>query len=123
MQNLVRALAVGRIVFGAAMLAAPERAGKAWIGKRAAKHSGTQAVTQGFGARDVALGVGALQALARGQDARTWVGIAALCDVADLGATVARDDLPSGGRALVTALASGAILISAAYLAGGSGGE
>lgn len=121
MQNLVRGLAVGRIVFGAAMVAAPRLAVEGWIGSRAAKQSGTHTVTQGFGARDVALGAGALQALARGQDARDWVALAALGDVADLAATVSRDDLPAAGRAAVTVLASSAILVSAAYLLTGGG--
>jgi hypothetical protein len=120
MRNLVRGLAVGRIVFGAAMLLKPEEAVRGWIGSRPASYGGTQTITQAFGARDLALGAGALGALMSGRDARDWVIGGAFCDVADLVATLTNDDLPLGGRILVTALASSAIVVSAGYVAGGS---
>jgi hypothetical protein len=119
MRGLVRNLAIGRIVFGAAMLLQPERAVRGWIGASPAGKPGTQTVTKAFGARDLALGAGTLAALARG-DARDWVAAAGACDVVDLLATLRGEELPRSGRLIVGALASSAIAVSAAYLAAGS---
>ena len=116
---LVRSLALGRIVFGAAMVLQPEAAVRGWIGRRAASYGGTQTVTQAMGARDLSLGAGALAALMSGSDARDWVVAGAFADVADLAATLSNDELPLGGRVLVTLLAGNAIAVSAAYLASG----
>ena len=121
MGNLIRGLAVGRVLFGAAMLAKPEQAVRGWIGKRAASYGGTQLITQAFGARDLALGAGALAALNAGRDARDWVVAGALCDLADFAATATADDIPLSGRLLVFGLAGTAIAVSGAYvLAAGS---
>lgn len=121
MSSLIRSLAIGRIVFGAAMLVKPEEAVRGWIGRRAASQGGTQTVTQAFGARDMALGAGALAALVSGRDARDWVVAGALCDVADFTATLSADDIPAPGRVFVLGLAGSAIAVSAAYLLSGSG--
>lgn len=66
-----------------------------------------------LGARDVALGLGALSALA-GRDtgsARTWLAAGALSDSLDVAASAASwRDLPRFGRWLVAASAGGAAL-------------
>jgi hypothetical protein len=100
------ALAVNRIVFGASYLVRPASAGPSWIG-RAARVPGAQVMIRGQGARDVALGAGALWALARHDgSARAWMAAHALADGADTVATwVARGRLPAQGR---RALAIGA---------------
>jgi hypothetical protein len=120
MRNLVRSLAVGRIVVGAALLAKPEEAARGWIGQRAASYSGTQTAVRAFGARDLSLGAGALAALMAGRDARDWVAAGAFADLADLTATATAEDLPLGGRVMVLAMASAAIAVSAGYLLGDS---
>lgn len=117
----MRSLALGRIAFGAAMLLKPEAAVRGWIGKRAASYGGTQTITQAFGARDLALGAGTLAALLSGKDARDWVLAAGLCDCADLAATVTQDEIPASGKVIVGLLATNAIVVSGAYLVGGSG--
>src|SRR3954452_22039642 len=114
-RNLVRGLAAGRILFGAAMLLKPEEAVRGWIGSRAASYGGTQTVTRAFGARDMALGAGALAALMAGKDARDWVIAGGLCDLADFAATATADDIPLSGRVLVLGLAAGAIAVSGGY--------
>lgn len=119
MGTLAKVLAVGRVVFGSAMLLEPGQSVRGWIGKRAAGMGGTHAITQALGIRDLALGVGALSAFARGQDARDWVGLAAACDAVDLAATVTNDDVPGSGKAIIAVLASSAIAISAGYLVSG----
>ena len=98
------------------MLLKPEAAVRGWIGARAASYGGTQAVTQACGARDLSLGAGTLSAILSGQDARTWVGLAAFADAVDLTATLTKDDLPLSGRVMILLLASAAIGVSAGYL-------
>jgi hypothetical protein len=121
MGSLIRTLAAGRVVVGAAMLLRPEQAVRGWIGPGAAARGGTKVVTQAFGGRDLVLGAGALAALGRGGDARDWVLAGALCDVVDLVATLKGDDIPAAGRVFVALLAGGAIGLSTGYLAAGSG--
>src|SRR4051794_9185426 len=84
MRTPIRGLAIGRIVFGGAMLVRPEEAVRGWIGGRAASYGGTQTITQAFGARDLVLGAGTLAALVAGRDARDWVLAGAACDCVDL---------------------------------------
>ena len=120
METLVKGLALGRIGVGVAMVLRPERAVRDWIGGRAASKEGTQILTQAFGARDLVLGAGTLAGLARG-DAKDWVAAGAFSDCVDLVATFRGEDIPASGRALVTLLASTAIVVSAAYLVSSSG--
>ncbi|HEX4719395.1 MAG TPA: hypothetical protein VH300_12745 [Thermoleophilaceae bacterium] len=115
--TLAKGLALGRVAFGAAMLAKPEGVARGWIGRRAASYGGTQAVTRACGARDLSLGAGALGALASGEDARDWVLAGAFADAADLVATVTGEDIPLTGRLLIVGLAGAAIAVSVAYTA------
>jgi hypothetical protein len=115
-------LAVNRVLFGVGYLAAPERTAGSWIG-RAAQKEGTKVFTRALGARDLALGAGALQALARqGADPRPWFAAHALADATDFAATLAaRDRLPREGVrfALAMAGASTAIAVAGALSASG----
>jgi hypothetical protein len=105
------------------MLLKPEEAVRGWIGSRAASHGGTQTVTRAFGARDMALGAGALLALMAGNDARDWVIAGALCDLADFAATATAEDIPLSGRVIVLGLAGSAIAISGGYVLAGPNGS
>src|ERR671930_1120575 len=86
---LAGALSLNRIGFGIAYLVAPGRYGRGWIG-RAARDPATQVFTRGHGARDVALGAGALANMIRGDDtgARAWFAGQALADASDVVATL-----------------------------------
>jgi hypothetical protein len=59
--KLGTALALNRVLFGIGYLVAPERTGSNWIGK-AARDPRTSVFTRALGARDLALGAGALAA-------------------------------------------------------------
>src|SRR6478672_12466418 len=117
MRTLVRGLAIGRVVVGAAMVLKPEEAVRGWIGPRTASKGGTQTLTRALGARDLVLGAGAL-ASGGGRD---WVAAGLFSDVVDLAATVHGEDLPASGRALVVLVAGAAIGVGAAYLVVGAG--
>jgi len=111
-----RLVAAGRIGFGVALILVPERVTAPWLGRDAVR-AGTRVVSRGLGARDLALGAGAL-AVAEAQ-LRPWVAAAIVADAADLVSTVvAGDSLPLSGRVLVSAVASGGAVLGAIALAG-----
>jgi hypothetical protein len=100
----------GRIAVGVAMLAAPGLAGRTWIGDDALRPA-TKVITRGFGARDLALGLGVVIALDRGAPVRGWLEGSALADVGDLLATLlAGGSIPGSARKAVAALAAGSAL-------------
>jgi hypothetical protein len=80
---IARVVAAGRIGFGVALVVAPDRVTSLWLGSDAGR-PGARVVTRGLGARDVALGVGALAAA--DSQLQPWVAAAI---AADLVATVA----------------------------------
>ena len=110
------ALALNHTTYGLRMALQPEEAGKVWVGKRAAKRSQTQLFARGLGARDVALGLGALRALQRrdGPATRAWMAANTVADGTDMVATlIARDDLPRGAFAFALSMAAVSTAIGA----------
>jgi hypothetical protein len=112
-------LAVNRIAFGLNYLLRPASAGPSWIGRTARKPP-AKVMIRSQGIRDVALGGGALLALARSQaDARTWVAAHALADAADFAVTwAARERLPERGVRLALTVAGVSTAVAAAAAAG-----
>jgi hypothetical protein len=103
---LAAGLALNRIAFGVGYLVAPERAAGAWVAQAAADRR-TQVLVRALGARDLALGVGALRALAAADgSAQAWFGAHAVADATDLAATLAaRDYLPRRNLRFASAIA------------------
>ena len=65
------------------------------------------------GARDVALGAGALVSLLRGRDARGWMAAHAFADAADAVATwLARERLPRSTARVATGIAAGSTVVA-----------
>jgi hypothetical protein len=115
--SVARGIAAGRIGFGVALLAAPERFTEPWLGRRDARRAGTQVAVRGLAARDLALGAGTLTAPP--QALRGWVAASLVGDLGDLLATVtAGPGVPRSGRVLVGGLAAGAVALGAVALAG-----
>jgi hypothetical protein len=111
-------IAGGRVVAGLAMSFAPRLVAGQWIG-RDARRAGPQLLIRTTGGRDLALGAGALGALATGRGARPWIAAQAAADLTDLVATaLAGDDLPAAGRRAVIGLAGGAAVLGLATLFG-----
>lgn len=104
-----RATAALRVVLGVAALVSPRRAAGPWVGESGASTAGT-VLGRAAGARDVALGAGALVATSQGAQAeRTWWLAAAFCDALDATTTAAEwRSLPSPGRLLAGGAAVGA---------------
>jgi hypothetical protein len=114
-RQLVRALAAGRVVVGGALLIAPGAAGAGWIGD-AARRREVKVMARAFGIRDLALGLGTLQALDTDAPAEPWVTAGMLSDAVDFAATALALRALGVRRALpVMAVAAGAA--AAGYLA------
>jgi hypothetical protein len=97
---LSASVAAGRVVIGAALLAAPAATGRRWLGSAAETGGGGVAV-RALGARDFTLGVLTLVAL-RDESPLGPVLVAgsAFCDLADGGALLAaRREVPAAGVA------------------------
>src|SRR3954466_3660563 len=134
-----RALAASRIALGVSAVVSPRLAATPWVGG-SSTHPGGEGLGpagggpggppaggvlgRAAGARDVALGAGALLAVSQGPRAeRTWVGLAAFCDVVDAVTTAATwRRLPSPGRLLVGAAAAGAAVVGVAAVTPGRRG-
>jgi hypothetical protein len=113
-----KALAANRVAFGVGYLLAPQRTASGWVGS-AGEGTVSTVLTRALGARDLALGLGALLAVGERdqRQARRWFAAHAIADGVDLIATLrARDSLPSSGFlfGLGMASASTAIALAAA---------
>jgi hypothetical protein len=96
-------VAIGRIIAGSLYLAFPRPLVWAWTGTEDRR---INALGRAIGARDLALGVGALVALRRDVPARGWFEAALLSDAADAVATLlAFRHLPRLRRWLILAAA------------------
>lgn len=119
MRILAALISFGRLVFGIAFIAKPRLMERAWIGKQA-RVPGAQLLARAVGARDLVLGLGGLQAVARDDgSARPWMAAAGICDAVDFGATwAAGRTIPRQARTGVLAIAAVFSLLSALAAAG-----
>jgi hypothetical protein len=130
-------VAAGRVALGVTALAWPGVPARPWVGAAAADGTAARVFGRALGARDIALGLGALTALLapgerallttgeqskggaeRRSDAAAWVAAGALSDALDVAASAASwGELPRLTRWLVAASAGGAAVAGAAYCA------
>ena len=106
---IARLLGMGRIAIGVALVLAPRRFGRSWVGA-AAESGGGRLALRATGARDIAIGYGVVRALDSGDPStRLWVTLAGGCDLADAAATLAAyRSLPKRKRALSLVVSAGA---------------
>ena len=112
------AVAAGRVALGVTALVWPSVPARPWVGA-AADDVAARVFGRALGARDLALGLGALAALqgpaAQAGSARAWVAAGALSDALDVVASLSSwRDLPRVTRWLVAASAGGAAVAGAA---------
>ena len=121
MRILAGLISLARFCFGVVFISRPTIMDEAWIGKQA-RLPGAQVLARGVGARDLALGLGGVQAAVRNDgSARQWLGAAAICDAVDFGATwVAGRKIPRSARTSVLAIAAGGTVLSLIAAAGSS---
>ena len=109
--------AAGRIAFGLALIALPDRVGTGWLGA-AGEQPAVHVALRGLGARDIGLAAGAAWAAGRDGAVTPWLLAAVGGDLADLAATVAAGDaVPSRARRGTLALAGASALAGAALAA------
>jgi len=106
-----KALAIGRMAFGAAIVATPGLT-RSWLGAYANSQA-VQSLARMLGARDFVLGMIALHTAEHPQVGPRWQATCASVDCVDLLATLAgRDDLPVAGVV-------GTVLVAGGSAAGG----
>ena len=114
-ETAVNAIAISRIAVGAGAWLTPNLSGRLF-GLDPEGNPQLPYVGRLFGARDVALGAGALRSPRKQKD--LWLTAALACDVADVAAGVlagVRGQLPAGSAALVSATA-GMFALAGAFL-------
>ncbi|MGI8412614.1 MAG: hypothetical protein ACR2LV_06275 [Solirubrobacteraceae bacterium] len=103
-----------RVAYGGALLAAPERLARRWLGPQAGS-APTQVPLRGMGAREIVLHGGALAAALSGAPLRPWLAGSIAGDLTDLAATVVgREQLPKGSVMVTSIVAGASALLSAA---------
>jgi hypothetical protein len=115
------AVAAGRVALGVAALTWPSVPARPWVGA-SADELGAQVFGRALGARDLALGLGALAALRKAPPpgagagtAAAWFAAGALSDALDVAITAAAwPRLPRTTRWLIAASAGGAAVAGAA---------
>jgi hypothetical protein len=112
------AVAAGRVALGLAALARPSVPARPWVGA-AADDLAARVFGRALGARDLALGLGALAALRDLGDeagpAWAWVAAGALSDALDVVASLSSwEELPRLTRWLVAGSAGGAAIAGSA---------
>jgi hypothetical protein len=107
-RTAARVLHGGRVALGAALLLAPQRAARGWIGDLADR-PGVQALVRSLGVRDVVLGMIALHTLDHPDVGPRWQTTVGVVDIVDaIGTGLAASDLPRRGVAGTAVIASGA---------------
>jgi hypothetical protein len=97
-RQLILAYSAGRIAFGLALLGPPSWAASRWIGPDAERRPVGVAM-RGLAVRDMALGLGAIDAVRRDGAVVPWLVAAAAGDVADIAISlIAGDSLPAQAR-------------------------
>ena len=105
-----------RVAYGAALVAAPGRVTRSWLGPGGGEPPAAVAV-RGLGAREVALHGAAIVAAVRDRPLRGWLALSIGGDVSDIAATAAgRGGVPERAP-LATAVVAGASAAISAVVA------
>lgn len=105
-----------RVAYGAALLVAPERITKRWLGP-ARNTAAAKVALRALGAREVAIHALALSAAMRGESLRPWLGASIAGDLNDIAVTFAgRAGLPRGAAPATAAVAGASAALTAAVL-------
>lgn len=112
-------LGVGRLALGTTAVTCPTTAAAAWTGPRNTRSPAVRVLGRAAGGRDIALGIGSLHALCRGdRDGHalaSWLTAAAVADAVDVLVTIAhRDEIPGARRWAVLGAAGTATVTGAA---------
>jgi len=109
-RRVIAMLSIARVGVGTALLLAPRRMGRNWVGS-VADDPRAALVIRGFGARDLALGLGTLRALSRNEPLTGWVQMAALGDACDAAAGLAAASSVGAVRTIPTVVSATAAAV------------
>ena len=108
-RTIITAIAGIRVAIGSALFIAPRTAATPWVGESAASGGGQMAL-RGLGARDVALGMGALMTRDDPGANRAWIEAGVAADLADAtAAALAAKDRPASAVGLTIGVATTAV--------------
>ncbi len=106
-----------RVAYGLALILAPGRVARRWLGS-AAHAAPTQVALRGIGAREIGLHAGALAATLSGQAVRPWLAASMVGDLTDVAGTVcAAEGLPRGSAIATLIVGGGSAALSAGLAA------
>lgn len=106
-----------RIAYGVALVVAPGRLTRSWIGSDGARPA-AGVMVRAVGAREIFLHIGMIAAASRGRPARPWLAASIAGDFSDICATAAASgEVPEHSPAMTAAVAGGSALISAVVAA------
>jgi len=106
-----------RVVYGVALIAAPGRLSRRWLGPDGERPP-TQVALRGLGAREILVHGAALFSTVRGRPVRGYLAASVAGDLADIAATAAgRKGLPAGALPATAAVAGGSALLTAGVAA------
>jgi len=116
-RTLTAAFALGRLLFGVGLVAAPDKLSARWIGSDG-ERGPVQVLIRGLGARDIALSAGALASLADDDRLAAWLAGAILADLSDVASIFVppASQLPDNARLGTVLLGGGAAAAGAALL-------
>lgn len=106
-RRVIAMLSIARVGVGTALLLAPSRMGRNWVGS-VADDPRAAVVIRGFGARDLVLGLGTLRALRRDEPLTGWVQMAAIGDACDAVAGLVGAPGVGAARTIPTVLSAAA---------------
>jgi hypothetical protein len=104
-----------RVAYGAALVLAPERVTKSWLGPIG---DPAKVALRGIGGREIAVHGLAIAAAVRGRPLAPWLLASIAGDLNDIAATFAgRRGIPDGAPGKTAAVAGGSAVLTAALLA------
>ena len=117
-RKLTAAFALGRLAFGAGLVASPEKVASGWLGDDA-RRGPVKIAVRAVGARDIALSAGVLATLRDADVLRLWLAGGVLSDLCDVVSTLVTPGsvLPGNARWGTVALGGGSALAGAALIA------
>lgn len=104
-----------RVAYGAALLVAPQKVVKSWLGPTG---DATEVALRGLGAREVGIHSAGIVAVLSGADVRPYLAVSIAGDLSDIASTaIGRRGLPSGSAPKTAAVAGGSAALTALVLA------
>lgn len=109
-EEAARLLALARVVIGGTFMLFPRRAARAWTGET--EHSAAaRLAVRALGARDLALGLGAIMALEEGRPAATWLQAGVVADLSDAYGALTAKELPALRRLITLCSAAAGVAL------------